>query len=65
MVVTGAVLALLMLPVWLLYKFSVEGTISKTPNIVILILAFTVIFSAALLAFTKAKRHEIFAASAG
>lgn len=65
MIITGAVLALLMIPIWLLYKSSVEGTISQTPSIIVLILTFTMIFSGALLAFTKAKRHEIFAASAG
>ena len=65
MITTTAVLSLLMVPVWLLYRFSVQGVISKTPDIIGLIFTFTVIFSAALLAFTKAKRHEIFAASAG
>ena len=65
MIITTAVLALLMVPVWLLYRFSVQGVISKTPDIIVLILTFTVIFSAALLAFTKAKRHEIFVASVG
>ena len=65
MIITSAVQALLMVPVWLLYKFSVEGTISKTPDIIVLILTFTMVFSTALSAFTKAKRHEIIAASAG
>lgn len=65
MIINTAVLALLMIPVWLLYKFSVQGIISKSPDIIILILMSTMVFSATLLAFTKAKRHEIFAASAG
>ena len=65
MIITFAVLILLMLPVWLLYKASVDGTISKTPQILVVVFAFTLIFSAALSAFTKAKRHEIVAASAG
>ena len=65
MIITIAVLILLMLPVWLLFKASIEGTISNTPNEIVLVFAFTMIFSAALSAFTKAKRHEIVAASAG
>ncbi|KAL8727737.1 MAG: hypothetical protein Q9166_005850 [cf. Caloplaca sp. 2 TL-2023] len=63
--ITILILVLLMTPIWLLYKASVNGTIGKTSDTIVLILAFTLIFSAALSAFTKAKRHEIVAASAG
>ncbi|KAI4236950.1 MAG: hypothetical protein L6R40_006002 [Gallowayella cf. fulva] len=63
--ITILILVLLMTPIWLLYKSSVNGTIGKTTHTIVLILAFTLIFSAALSAFTKAKRHEIVAASAG
>ncbi|KAL8819996.1 MAG: hypothetical protein Q9223_001701 [Gallowayella weberi] len=63
--ITILILILLMIPIWLLYKSSVNGTIGKTSDTIVLILAFTLIFSAALSAFTKAKRHEIVAASAG
>ena len=64
MIISTAVLILLMIPVGLLYKISIEGTISKTPDVIVLILVFTMVFSALLSAFTKAKRHEIVAASA-
>ena len=65
MIITVAVLILLMIPVWLLYKASVDRTISKTPQIIVLVFGFTMIFSTAVSAFTKAKRHEIVVASAG
>ncbi|KAL8692312.1 MAG: hypothetical protein Q9224_003986 [Gallowayella concinna] len=63
--ITMLILILLMTPIWLLYRSSVNGTIGKTSNTIVLILSFTLIFSAVLSAFTKAKRHEIVAASAG
>lgn len=65
MIITTIVLALLMVPIWLLYRFSVEGTIATSPDTISVVLVFTLVFSAALSAFTKAKRHEIVAASAG
>ncbi|KAL8784331.1 MAG: hypothetical protein Q9213_004040 [Squamulea squamosa] len=63
--ITILILILLMIPIWLLYKSSVNGTIGHHNDTIVMILAFTLIFSAALSAFTKAKRHEIVAASAG
>ncbi|KAL8949759.1 MAG: hypothetical protein Q9222_004158 [Ikaeria aurantiellina] len=63
--ITILILFLLMVPIWLLYNAAVHNTIGKTSDTIVLILAFTLIFSAALSAFTKAKRHEIVAASAG
>lgn len=65
MLITLLILALLMVPIALLYRSAVHGTIARTTDTVVLILAFTLIFSAVLSAFTKAKRHEIVAASAG
>lgn len=65
MIITAMVLTLLVVPIWLLYKFSVEGTIATSPDTVALVVVFTLVFSAALTGFTKAKRHEILAASAG
>ena len=65
MIITIAVLVLLMVPVWVLFKASVDGTISKTPTIIVEVFAFTMIFSVLISAFTKAKRHEIVVASAG
>ena len=63
--ITIMVLSLLVIPIWLLYRFSVAGTIATSPDTIGVLLVFTFIFSAALSAFTKAKRHEIVAASAG
>lgn len=65
MIITTIVLALLMIPIWLLYKFSVDGTIATSSDTIGVVLVFTLVFSAALSAFTKARRHEIIAASAG
>ena len=65
MIITTMVLALLVVPIYLLYKFSVEGTIATSPDTIAVVLVFTLVFSAAFTAFTKAKRHEIVAASAG
>ena len=65
MIITTIVLALLMVPIWLLYRFSIAGTIATSPDTVCVVLVFTLVFSAALSTFTKARRHEIVAASAG
>lgn len=65
MIITTIILALLMIPIWLLYRFSVEGIIEKTSDTIGVVLVFTLVFSAVLSAFTKARRHEIVAASAG
>ncbi len=59
------ILVLLVVPVFLLYRFSVQGTIATSPDTIAVLLVFTLVFSLALSAFTKAKRHEIVAASAG
>ena len=65
MIITTIVLALLMVPIWLLYRFSVKGIIATSSDTIGVVLVFTLVFSAALSAFTKARRHEIVAASAG
>lgn len=65
MIITTIILALLMVPIWLLYRFSVEGIIATSSDTIGVVLVFTLVFSAALSAFTKARRHEIVAASAG
>ena len=63
--ITVVILVLLMIPIFLLYKFSVQGIIATSPDTIGVLLVFTLIFSMSLSAFTKAKRHEIVAASAG
>ncbi|KAL6718279.1 hypothetical protein ACLMJK_004367 [Lecanora helva] len=65
MTITIMVLVLLVVPIWLLYHFSMVGTIKTGGDTIGVLLVFTLIFSAVLSGFTKAKRHEIVAASAG
>jgi predicted nucleic acid-binding Zn ribbon protein len=65
MLMTFLILILLVVPVWLLYKMSVGGKIATNAGSIGVVLAFTLIVAAVLSAFTKAKRHEILAASAG
>ncbi|MCJ1401337.1 hypothetical protein MMC11_004549 [Xylographa trunciseda] len=63
--ITILILVLLIIPIWLLYKCSIINTIATSPDTMGIISVSTLIFSAMLSAFTKAKRHEILAASAG
>lgn len=65
MLMTFLILILLIVPVWLLYKMSIGGTIAANAGSISVVLAFTLIVAGVLSAFTKAKRHEILAASAG
>lgn len=63
MLVLLMVLTLLVGPAWLFWAI---GTMSSQLNTVLLaILSFTLVFSATLAAMTKAKGHEILAASVG
>ena len=48
----------------MLYKCSLSGTITTSPDAMGIIAVSTLIFSAILSAFTNGKRHEILAASA-
>ncbi|KAK8184414.1 hypothetical protein BC567DRAFT_260596 [Phyllosticta citribraziliensis] len=57
--ITMVAVALLMAPVVVLFLQEESGTAK-----ILVILAFTLVFSAALSVFTKAKRHEVFAATA-
>ena len=65
MIITTIILVLLMVPIWLLYKLSLKGTIATDPRTIGVIIVPTLIFAAVLSAVTKAKRHELLAASAG
>lgn len=60
-------LCLLVLPVFLLFRLTVaDGSIEATYTVSIgVLLIFTLVFSAVLSLFTKAKRHEVFGAAAG
>ncbi len=65
MIMTFLILVLLVVPVWLLYRMSVAGKIATNASSIGVVLSFTLIVAAVLSAFTKAKRHEILACSAG
>lgn len=65
MIIMTIILILLIVPIWLLYRFSITGSLATSPDSIAVILVFTLLFSVVLSAFTKAKRHEILAASAG
>jgi hypothetical protein len=59
-------LCLLILPVFILYNFTIVNQLDVTYTSSIgVILVFTLVFSAVLSLFTQAKRHEIFGAAAG
>jgi hypothetical protein len=64
--ITLIILLLLVVPIWLLYHLSVTLATSDSNVVVIgILLVSTLVFSAVLSLFTKARRHEILAASAG
>ncbi|KAK0516460.1 hypothetical protein JMJ35_001063 [Cladonia borealis] len=65
MIITIIILVLLIVPIWLLYRLSLKGAIATDPRTIGVIIVPTLIFSAVLSAVTKAKRHELLAASAG
>ncbi|KAK8096084.1 hypothetical protein PG999_014106 [Apiospora kogelbergensis] len=59
-------LALLVLPILVLYKLLKDSPSDRLYTISIgIVIVFVLVFSAVLSLFTKAKRHEIFAAAAG
>lgn len=64
MIIMSMILTLLIIPIWLLYKFSVMGIMATSPKPVCTVLVFTSIFAIVISAFTPAKRQEILAASA-
>ena len=66
LIITSIILALLVVPIWLLYHFSVTFNATRS-NVLCMgvLLVATLVFSAVLSLFTKARRHEVLAASAG
>jgi hypothetical protein len=59
-------LALLIIPIWLLYHLVTQVGAQRTDATCMgVLLVFTLGFSAMISLFTRAKRHEIFAAAAG
>jgi hypothetical protein len=64
-IIISAILALLIIPIYILYHLVTEiGTAQSYSTCIGILLVFTLLFSAVISAFTKAKRHEILAAAA-
>ena len=59
LLITILAVALLMVPVVVLFRDSEDTGIK-----IVVVLLFTLVFSMALSIFTKAQRHEVFAATA-
>lgn len=64
LVITAIIFVLLVLPVVAMYKLASIGKDNSTIKAVGVLVVFTLLFSAAMSFVTKAKRHELFAASA-
>ena len=65
-IITCMILALLVVPVYVLYHLITANGNNATDIVCIgALLGFTLAFSAVLTLFTRAKRHEILAAAAG
>ncbi len=65
LIITGIIFVLLVLPVVALYKLTAFNTKPDTTFSAIgVLVVFTLLFSAAMSLLTKARRHELFAASA-
>jgi ABC-type transport system involved in cytochrome bd biosynthesis fused ATPase/permease subunit len=63
-IITLIIFILLVLPVVAMYKLTSVGNRNSTFDAVGILVVFTLLFSAAMSLLTKAKRHELFAASA-
>ncbi|KAF1830723.1 hypothetical protein BDW02DRAFT_533424 [Decorospora gaudefroyi] len=64
LIITLIIFILLVLPVVSMYKLTSVGDRNSTFDAVGILVVFTLLFSAAMSLLTKAKRHELFAASA-
>jgi hypothetical protein len=65
-IITCMILALLILPVYILYRITAGPSAYNTDALCMgVLLIFTLCFSAGLSFFTRAQRHEILAAAAG
>ncbi|EAT79898.1 hypothetical protein SNOG_12600 [Parastagonospora nodorum SN15] len=64
LIITLIIFILLVLPVVAMYKLTSVGDRNSTFDAVGILVVFTLLFSAAMSLVTKAKRHELFAASA-
>jgi hypothetical protein len=68
LIITTIIFILLVLPVVAMYKLTAIGASTQstqsTFNAIGVLVVFTLLFSAAMSLLTKARRHELFAASA-
>jgi hypothetical protein len=65
LIITSIIFVLLVLPVIAMYKLTTLSSASNgTFNAIGVLVVFTLLFSAAMSLLTKARRHELFAASA-
>ncbi|KAH6668723.1 hypothetical protein B0J14DRAFT_703559 [Halenospora varia] len=65
LIITLTIVALLIIPIYVLWKLTNgEQTQKKSSLIIGILLIFTLVFSGVLSLFTRAKRHEILAAAA-
>lgn len=64
LLITLIIFILLVLPVVAMYRLTCIGNRNSTFDAVGILVVFTLLFSAAMSLLTKAKRHELFAASA-
>jgi hypothetical protein len=63
LIITFTIFILLVLPIFAMYKLTTLGHRSTVQTVVVLVV-FTLLFVAAMSLLTRAKRHELFAASA-
>lgn len=63
-VITAIIFVLLVIPVVLMYNLTSLGNRNSTLDAIGVMVVFTLLFSAAMSLLTKAKRHELFGASA-
>ena len=64
LIITTIIFVLLVLPVVAMYRLTSIGDRNSTFDAVGVLVVFTLLFSAAMALLTKAKRQELFAASA-
>jgi hypothetical protein len=64
LIITLMIFVLLVLPVVAMYQLTSIGDRNSTFDAVGILVVFTLLFSAAMSLVTKAKRHELFGASA-
>jgi uncharacterized Tic20 family protein len=67
LLITLMILALLIVPVYILWKLTRTANFTNATTAVIIgvLLVFTLVFSGVLSLFTRARRHEVLAAAAG